>query len=233
MSDDPDPLFEAGPPHHEGPVSRDHVVERGRLVPPTLSIAIVVGIALGLIGVGLGYRLGLDATVAPPEVSPAPSRVALSSFADLQPDRVSGRLELATAASAPWAICELGPDVVCRTLDPAVSFSPAVQHTFDFKDSDVARLNPPAIARGHLALATALGEGDITGSLVHLGATADRTRSQALVPIDPGRSGVEYFDLGPLDSGEYAVVIGFVSRSPLGSPESSLATYLAGFVVSQ
>jgi hypothetical protein len=223
----PDDGFAAGGP----------LVERRRLVPPILSVALVVAAIVGLAGLGLGYRLGQASRVA----SPAPTgptatlpEASPTAPLDLQADRVSDRLHVASAATSPgsWAICELGTTVVCRALEPSLSVSPAVHHTFGFTNSDMAALGQPAIGPGHIVLAAGLGEGVVTASLIAMDATIAQVRGRALTPIDPGRSGVDYFDLGPLNGGTYGIVLGFIPQNGVETSAPLLDTYLASFAVS-
>jgi hypothetical protein len=51
------------------------------------------------------------------------------------------------------------------------------------------------------------------------------------VPIDPGRTGVDYFDLGPLNAGQYAIVMSVVPQTADASSAPIMQVYLAGFVV--
>ncbi|MFI5258324.1 MAG: hypothetical protein ACHQ01_01760 [Candidatus Limnocylindrales bacterium] len=235
-----DPSYRA--PHDELSSVDDEVigdgarVDRRRLVPPILSLALVVAAVAGLAGVGLGYRLGQASLVA----SAAPTAPAIqlpnsgaTVQTDLHADTVSERLSLAyqAASSGSWAICDLGATVVCRALEPSLSVSPAVHHTFGFTNSDMAALGQPTIEPGHVVLAAGLGEGAATGSLIALDATIDQVRSHPLTPIDPGRLGVDYFDLGLLDSGTYGIVLGFIPQTGAETSAPILDSYLASFAV--
>jgi hypothetical protein len=175
--------------------------------------------------------------VAPAGETPAPSAPSAQPTPpepiDLQGDIVSVRLQQAYGASAPasWAVCGLGAAISCYALNPALSVSPAVSHTDSFTQTDWVRLGPPPIQPGHLALAASVGEGSVTGSLVRLDDPTSETRSRPLVPIDPGHTGVDYFDLGPLAAGQYAIVMGVILPAADGTAAPALDTYLAGFVV--
>jgi hypothetical protein len=215
------------------------LVPRGRRLPPILSLALVAGAIALVAGLGFGYRLGQN-SVAPAGATPVPSAPSAPSAQptppepiDLQGDSVSVRLQQAYGASAPasWAVCGLGAAISCYALNPALSVSPAVSHTDSFTQTDWVRLGPPPIQPGHLALAASVGEGSVTGSLVRLDDPTSVTRSLPLVAIDPGHTGVDYFDLGPLAAGQYAIVMGVILPAADGTAAPSLDTYLAGFVV--
>jgi hypothetical protein len=199
-------------------------------------VALVVAAIVGFTGLGLGYRLGQASRIA----SPAPTgpavtlpEVSPTALVDVQADRVSERLHVASEAtsSGSWAICDLGTTVVCQALQPSLSVSPAVHHTFGFTNSDMAALGQPAIGPGHIVLAAGLGEGVVTASLIAMNATIAQVRGRALTPIDPGRSGVDYFDLGPLDGGTYGIVLGFIPQNGVDTTAPLLDTYLASFAV--
>lgn len=212
--------------------------QRRRRLPPIVSVALVVGIAALVIGIGFGYRLGQTAVPTAPAPS-APTPVATPApptstpESDLNPDSVSYRLQKTYKAMKPgaWAVCGLGTAVDCRPVLPSLSVTPAVSYTDTFTDIEWAGLAPATIGAGHLALAAILGEGSVNGSLVLLDDTAGRTRNSALVPIDPGHLGVYYFDLGPLPAGRYAIVIGVIPKVSLEASPPPLESYLAGFVV--
>jgi hypothetical protein len=211
------------------------LVYRRRLVSPTLSVALVVAAVVGLVGVGLGYRLGQADRSAPPPATPTPTLLADATAAaslDIQADTVSQRLEVAyrEIPLGSWAICQLGRAVLCRTLEPSLSVSPAVHYTSGFTNSDMAQFGQPAIDPGHLVLAAGLGEGVVTASLIALDAPGSRAR-QALTPIDPGRSGVDYFDLGSLPGGTYGIVVGFIPQTGGDNSPPLLDSYLASFAV--
>jgi hypothetical protein len=212
------------------------LVERRRLVPPILSVALVVAAAVGLAGLGLGYRLGQASRATSPAVTASPAQVLEASAtaqSDLQADSVSERLQAAAHAipAGSWAICDLSTEVVCRVLNPSLSVSPAVHHTFGFTNGDMAALGQPAVKPGHIVLAAGLGEGIATGSLIAIDATISQVRSRPLTPIDPGRSGVVYFDLGILDGGTYGVVLGFIPQPGAETSAPVLDSYLASFAV--
>jgi hypothetical protein len=211
---------------------------RRRLVPPILSVALVVAAVVGFAGVGLGYRLGQASKVtSPPPTASAIQlpRASATAQSDLQPDQVSERLQLAYQAtsSGSWAICELGSTAVCRVLEPSLSVSPAVHHTFGFTNGDMAELGQPTIEPGHIVLAAGLGEGVVTASLIAIDATIDQVRGHPLTPIDPGRSGVDYFDLGLLHGGTYGIVLGFIPQSGSENSAPLLDSYLASFAVTR
>jgi len=222
-------------PAVDDPIVAGPLVYRRRLVSPIMSVALVVATIVGLAGVGLGYRLGQADHVASPASTDATQlpQPNATSTPDLQADSVSDRLQAAyhDIPAGSWAICELGETIVCQGLEPSVSVSPAVHYTSGFTNSDMARFGQPTIDTGHVVLAAGLGEGSVTASLVAVDAPINGDWGHALTPIDPGRSGVDYFDLGLLAGGVYGIVVGFVPP-PAGDMSAPLLdTYLASFAV--
>jgi hypothetical protein len=229
QTDDPDPYGD------EASFGGGPLIPRGRRLPPIVSAALVVGILVLVAGFGFGYRLE-QRSVAPATAQPVPTdqpaQTATPPPIDLQANSVSDRLQQAYGAEATqWAVCGLGTSVACHAINRSLSVSPYVSFTDTFTNADWMNLEPPPIQPGHLALAAPLGEGTVTGSLLLLDAPNDKTRSRPLVPIDPGGTGVYYFDLGPLAAGQYAIVIGIIGRTVDVSSAEALQTYLSGFVV--
>jgi hypothetical protein len=100
-----------------------------------------------------------------------------------------------------------------------------------FSGGDLAELAHPAVGRGHLILAATFGTGSIAGSLVTLGDTGGQVRSETLAAIEPGNSGTDFFDLGELGEGTYAILISFAPEGDAAAPSIALDSYLAVFVV--
>ncbi len=225
------------PPRREsGDADTDQRIEGGRLVPPIVSVALVIAVLAGVAGIGLGYRLGQQS------VTPAPAPTAsvvivtaapTGSPPDLQPAAVSDRLQNASQASAPnsWAICGLGSSVACHILVPNVDRGLAFHQTLAFTAGDLAELDQPVVGPGHLILAAPLGSGTPGGSLVTLGQTGGQVRSDTLTAIEPGNSGADFFDLGELRDGAYAILISFAPDGDAAGPSAGLDSYLAFFVV--
>jgi hypothetical protein len=212
------------------------LMDRRRRLPPIVSVALVVAVVAAVAGIGLGYRLGQASQAAPPAPTAVASRLphpSPTAQPDLQADTVSDRLQVAwrAASAGSWAICDVGSAVTCRALIPSLSVSPAVSHTFGFTNSEMAQFGQPAIPAGHIVLAAGLGEGITTGSLIAIDATLGQVRGHALTPIDPGRSGVDYFDLGRLTGGSYGIVLGFIPQAGDGTTAPELDSYLASFDV--
>jgi hypothetical protein len=232
QTDDPDPYGD------EASFGGGRLIPRGRRLPPIVSAALIVGILVLVAGLGFGYRLEQQSVAptaappVPPVATDQPPETATPPPIDLQANGVSDRLQLAYGAEAiQWAVCGLGTSIACHAINRSLSVSPYVPFTDSFTNDDWMNLGPPPIQPGHLALAAPLGEGTVTGSLILLDAPTDKTRSRPLVPIDPGRAGVYYFDLGPLAAGRYAIVIGVIGRTVDISSAEALQTYLSGFVV--
>jgi hypothetical protein len=222
-------------PAPDDPLVAGPLVYRRHFLPPILSVALVVATIVGFAGVGLGYRLGqADRATSPASTDAAqvPQAIATST-PDLQPDSVSDRLQAAyrDIPAGSWAICELADTIVCQQLEPDVSVSPAVHYTSGFTNSDMAKFGQPTVGRGHVVLAAGLGEGSVTASLVAVDAPIDGDWGHALTPIDPGRSGVDYFDLGLLDGGTYGIVVGFIPQPAGDNSAPLLDTFLASFAV--
>jgi hypothetical protein len=223
-----DERFEPGP-----------LVERGRLIPPILSVALVVAVLVGLTGLGLGYRLGQQSAPTPAVSSMVTFALATTvptpapMVVDLQPASVSSRLQRAYQASAPgsWAICAVGASVTCHTLAPSEDRSVAIHQTIAFTSGDMAELPRALVSSGHLVLVAALGEGVVTGSLVILNQAGGQAGSEALQPLDPGAAGVDFFDLGNLGAATYAIVASFTSQADVATPSADQIRFLAFFVV--
>jgi hypothetical protein len=66
--------------------------------------------------------------------------------------------------------------------------------------------------------------------LLQLNGDDAAAQSYGMVPIDPGRSGVNYFDLGSLDPGRYAVAIGYLPLPDAGASPAASVIYVAGFI---
>jgi hypothetical protein len=200
------------------------------------SVALAAAVITGLVGLGLGFRLGQWS--APSRLDPTPTIVETTAPAasppnDLQPASVSARLQQAYFASSTsrWAICVLEASVVCRPLIVSVSRNPVWHHTMTFRNVEAVPPGSPAVEGGRLALAARLGDGDVTGSLIRLDPAPNESRSRGLRPLDPDGSGIDYFDLGELGQGTYALVIGHLPRSQIGAASAVVESYLTGFVV--
>ena len=208
------------------------LVERTRLVPPIVSVAMIVGLFLGVIGFGFGYRLGQQS------ITPAPSLVAIAATPtpeatafplDLQTAMVSDRLQTAYLASAQgsWAICDLGLAVTCHVVIPSVDRGLASHQAPDLAGDGIAELGRPWFGPGrHLILAASLGPGITSGSLVALEATGGQRWTDTLSPIDPGNVGVDYFDLGAQPDGTYVIPISFVPNAGTAAPPIGIGSYL-------
>jgi hypothetical protein len=231
MNSRPDEAPE-GEPSWAGFEAHGRLARRKGLVPPMVSVAMVVATVVGLAGIGIGYRLGQaaptdsSATAIPTDAVPtAPETTAL----DLQSDAVSPRLQTAFAAyddpPGAWAICYLADAIHCEPVRPRLSVSSVVHHTFDFTNEELDTPGRPVLAAGHLVLVADLGEGSVVQETL---IAVDPTDDRPLTPIDPARAGVDYFDLGILDGGSYGVMLGFVPQT-VGVSAPVLDSYLVGF----
>jgi hypothetical protein len=61
--------------------------------------------------------------------------------------------------------------------------------------------------------------------------TSGDTGACDLTPVDPGRRGTFYFDLGTLRPGHYVVEVDFLAEPQAGESYRMAQTYVAGFVV--
>jgi len=224
----------------EPPLERVGLGPRG-LATPLLSAALVVAVIAGLIGLGLGVRLGQWST--PPQVARTPTLVEVVQPTDppaddLRAPTVSARLRQAylrlagqTDRAAGWALCGLATDIECQPLTARMTMAPAWDHSLTFRNDEAVPSNRPAFSAGHLALVAPLGDGDITASLIVLDPAPSQQRSRALCPLDPDGSGTDYFDLGELGTGTYALVIGYLPQTQIAATNPIIQSYLTGFVV--
>jgi hypothetical protein len=231
-----------------GPPTSDNRPTTTPLRFPSSRGPIVVGL-LVLIGVTflLGFRLGgngaslpvvvpsdgsqesSSSTTTPPSVQPAPQ---------VQPDAVSG--DLASAASNllagyGWAICTVDTaPIICHSIQPATEPYDAFAGTAGPLSSPSPRLTalwramPWSVVLGsHLVLVAALSRPAQTALLARVDG---RLANQEATPVEPGRFGITYFDLGALTPGQYLVAI----IDPVFSPPPTrvaILTQVVGLLV--
>ncbi len=224
----------------DGDLTTRRLTTRGWLIPPIVSIALIASALFGLVGLGLGYRLGqvstatatAAATLVQSAIAAPTVRKTETSPVDLQPAAVSARLERAFQASSggSWAICGLGPTIACHMLIPSVDLALPGASILTHGNADLAELDQPRIPRGRLALAANVGEGSVLGSLVALDKSGGQLASHDLRPLDPNGSGVVFFDLGVLADGTYQISLSHTPGTSLGGPATP-DSYVTEFVV--
>jgi hypothetical protein len=212
------------------------------LVPPIVSVALVVAFGSLLVGFGLGYRLGRQSAPSPPGPTPsvgaasasAPGvQVAATASPDLQSNAVSDRLQRAAARVAPrgWEVCRLAASVTCGTLQQArVDFTPNGA-AYRLGDRQVLGMTATQVSSGHLVVVAYLGRGSASATLLSFEADGLLTDSQQLLPIAPGDGSVDYFDLGDVIPGRYALGVDFLSLPVAGASLTPEQYLLAGFSV--
>jgi hypothetical protein len=211
---------------------------RASRVPPIVAAALVIAFGAGLIGFGAGYHLGQDSrpspvVVAPSLIASATPTLSASPAPDLIAGGVSDRLQLAVdvVAARGWAVCELATQVTCQSLTPITLPYPAPEASFRLAGATVDALTRTQARPGHLVAAAFLGPGAATAMLVTYEPGAPYGALRGLSTIDPGGYGIDYFDLGDLASGRYALavqLVGLPYPEATPFPEENL---VAGFTV--
>jgi hypothetical protein len=133
----------------------------------------------------------------------------------VQPDPVSSELGLAASGSldrSGWAICNVDAAPSCQAIRPAAT-APL--------DAFAGTAGPLASPSARLAaLWRALPTSEVLGTHLVLVAQLSRPAQRALLarvdgrepnheatPVEPGRYGITYFDLGALTPGQYLVAV--------------------------
>jgi hypothetical protein len=230
------------------PTSDNHPTTTPLRFPPSRGPTVVV--ALVLIGVIflLGFRLGgngappptvppshgsqesSSSTTTPPSVQPAPQ---------IQPDAVSSDLANAAGSLVPpgWAICTFdSAPIVCQSIRPATEPEDAFAGTAGPLPSPSARLAAlwraiptSAVLGSHLVLVAPLARPAQNALLARVDG---RLANQEVTPVEPGRFGITYFDLGALTPGQYLVaVIDQVSNAPTPPTRVAILTQVVGLLV--
>jgi hypothetical protein len=192
----------------------------------------------------VGFRLG-GAGASPPVVPSDGSQGSRSSTTTppvpptppVQPDAVSSDLASAAGGLVPpgWAICVVDTaPIVCRSIRPATEPLDAFAGTAGPLSSPSASL---------AALWRAAPTSDVLGThlvlvapLIHPAQTAllarvdGREANQEATPVEPGRQGITYFDLGALTPGQYLVAVEDQVSSPF-SPPAAILTQVVGLLV--
>jgi hypothetical protein len=230
-----------------GPLSPDNRGATEPLrVPP--SRGPFVAAVLVLVGVTfvIGFRLGGNGA-SPPVVAPshrslgsAPSATTTPSITipPVQPDAVSSELTTTAGGLVPrygWAICVVDTSpIVCQSIRPATEPLDAFAGTAGPLPSPSARLAalwravPTADVVGtHLVLVAQLSRPAQTALLARVDG---RAANQQATPVEPGRYGITYFDLGAHTPGQYLVAVEDQISSP-PPPGVAILSQVVGFLV--
>jgi hypothetical protein len=228
-----------------GPLSPDNRGATAPLrVPPSrgpfvATVLVLVGVTF-LVGFRLGGN-GASVAVVPPSDgslgSAASTTTTSTTTPAVQPDAVSSDLATTAGGLVPpgWAICVVDTaPIVCQSIRPATEPLDAFAGTAGPLPSPSARLAvlwrtmPTADVPGtHLVLVAQLSRPAQTALLARVDG---RTANQQATPVEPGRYGITYFDLGALTPGQYLVAVEDQVSSP---PPTGVAilSQVVGFVV--
>ena len=213
----------------------------------------IVAAVLVLIGVTflVGFRLGGNGA-SPPVVVPSDgSNVSTSSTTTppsttappvqptplVQPDAVSSELASTAGGLVPpgWAICVVDTaPIVCRSIRPTAEPYDAFAGTAGPLASPSARLAAlwralptPEVLGTHLVLVAQLSRPAQTALLARVDG---REANREATPVEPGRYGITYFDLGALTPGQYLVAV--IDQVPIPPPTGvAILTQVVGLLV--
>ena len=230
-----------------GPPTSDNRGTTAPLRVPPLRGPIVAAM-LVLVGVTflVGFRLGGNGA-SPPVVAPSdgsqgsgPSTTTPSEQPTpmVQPDAVSSALASTAGDLVPrygWAICVVDTSaIVCQSIRAATEPLDAFAGTAGPLASPSARLAalwrtvPTSDVPGtHLVLVAQLSRPAQTALLARVDG---REANREATPVEPGRYGITYFDLGALTPGQYLVAVEDQISSP---PPTGVAilSQVVGFLV--
>jgi len=188
--------------------------------PTVVAVLVLAGVTF-MVGLHLG-EAGVSPSVVLPSGSVQGSPAPTITPPPVQPDAVSSALANAAGGIAPrygWAICvvDIAP-IVCQSVRPATEPFDAFAGTAGPLASPSARLAalwravPTSDLRGtHLVLVAPLS---LLAQPVLLARVDGREANQEATPVEPGRYGITYFDLGPLTPGQYLVAVIDQASSP-------------------
>ena len=217
---------------------------RGPIVAAVLvlvGVTFLVGFRLGGNGASLpvvvpsdGGKVSTSSTTTPPSTTAPP----VQPTPLVQPDAVSSELASTAGGLVPrygWAICVVDTaPIVCQSIRPTAEPYDAFAGTAGPLASPSARLAalwralPTSEVLGtHLVLVAPLSRPAQTALLARVDG---REANQEATPVEPGRYGITYFDLGALTPGQYLVAVEdqISSLPPTGI---AILTQVVGFVV--
>jgi hypothetical protein len=157
----------------------------------------------------------------------------------VQPDAVSSELGLAAAGSLDrggWAVCNVDAAPSCESIRPAATAPlDAFAGTAGPLASPSARLAAlwlagtptSAVAGTHLVLVAQLSR---PAQRALLARVDGREPNHEATPVEPGRYGITYFDLGALTPGQYLVAV--IDQVPSPPPTRvAILTQVVGLLV--
>jgi hypothetical protein len=225
-----------------GPPTSDNRPAPARLgVPP--SRGPIVTAVLVLVGVTflVGFRLGGNGA-SPPVVVPSDGgNVSTSSTTTplVQADAVSSELGLAAAGSLDrggWAVCNVDAAPSCQAIRPAATApldafagtsGPLASPSASLAALWLAGTPTSAVAGTHLVLVAQLSR---PAQRALLARVDGREPNHEATPVEPGRYGITYFDLGAVTPGQYLVAV--IDQVPSPPPTGvTILSQVVGFVV--
>jgi hypothetical protein len=225
-----------------GPLTSDNRPTTAPLrLPPSRRPTVAVVLVLVAVTFLVGFRLGGDGAsrpvVVPSDGSPG-SSPSTTPPPPVQPDAVSTDLATAAGGLVPrygWAICVVDTaPIVCQSIRPATEPFDAFAGTAGPLSSPSARLAalwravPTSDVLGtHLVLVAPLS---LLAQPALLARVDGREANQEATPVEPGRYGITYFDLGALTPGQYLVAVIDQASSPPPTRVAILAQ-VVGFLV--
>jgi len=202
-----------------------------------------VAVVLVLVGVTflVGFRLGGGGALPPVVVPSDGSQGSRSSTTTppVQPDAVSSDLASAAGGLVPrygWAICVVDTaPIVCVSIRPATEPLDAFAGTAGPLSSPSARLAalwravPTSDVLGtHLVLVAPLS---LPAQTALLARVDGREANREATPVEPGRYGITYFDLGALTPGQYLVAVQYQVSSSPPPTRVAILTQVVGLLV--
>jgi hypothetical protein len=234
-----------GPPTSDDRPATAPLVPRARSRWPPTAAALVLASLTFLVGFRLGGAGAAPAVVLPSDGGQAAPAASTTSPPIVQADAVSSALASTAGGLVPrygWAVCfvDLEP-IVCDQAQPIT----APLNDLEMGPGGPPATPPPAMAALWRAL-PAYTSVVVGAHVVLVAAVTAATRGvlvarvqggsfNLIVPtVEPGRHGIDYFDLGVLAPGEYLVgvlaqVYGGVSDT--AAPPTIIPTQVVGILV--
>ena len=207
--------------------------------PTVVAVLVLAGVTF-MVGLHLG-EAGVSPSVVLPSGSVQGSPAPTITPPPVQPDAVSSALANAAGGIAPrygWAICVVDATPICQSIGPVTVSYNDFAGTAGPLSSPSARLAAlwqavPALAvvGTHLVLVAAL-TAPAHGALV---ARVDGRDANQIVPaVEPGRHGLDYFDLGDLAPGQYLIAVltqVYGSDTSTPAPSAVVSVQVVGVLV--